>query len=66
MNKLIEFQKEIKNWSIEEILDGMMKDYHWSCGYYNLKDEVKQEYSGRVMLAKMEIVSRFNKVKEDK
>lgn len=56
MKELIEFQKEIKEWDIEKLLDEIMWCHHWSRGSIN--DRVKEEYEGKILLLKMEIVSR--------
>lgn len=56
MKKLIEFQKEIKDWDIEKLLKEIMWCYHYSRGSIN--DRVKEEYEGKILLLKMEIVSR--------
>lgn len=56
MEELINFQKEIKDWDIEKLLKEIMWCYHYSIGSIN--DGAKEEYEGKILLLKMEIVSR--------
>lgn len=57
--KLIKFQKEIKEWDLDEILNTMMYSYSYTHGSVN--EKVKEEYNGKILLLKMEIQSRLSK-----
>lgn len=59
MEELIEYQQEIKNWSLEKLLDKMCSEYHW-VDYYRHNEKPRKEYEAKVLFIKMEIVSRFN------
>lgn len=58
MDQLIKYQQEIKEWSLEKLLDKLCTEYHWGCG--NISQDYKKEYEAKVLFIKMEIVSRFN------
>lgn len=54
MKELIEYQKKIKEWDNEKILDEMMSCYFWAKSRYS-----KEENLNKVLLLKMEIISRI-------
>lgn len=62
MKELIEFQKEIKNWDIEELLDKLCSESYWASRCYGMNEEVRKEHENKVFILKMEIASR---TKED-
>lgn len=53
MEELIKYQQEIKEWSLEKLLNKMCTEYYWGHG-------IKKEYEAKVLFIKMEIISRFN------
>ena len=58
MEELIKYQQEIKEWSLEKLLNKMCTEYYW--GHGNVREEFKKEYEAKVLFIKMEIISRFN------
>lgn len=59
MEELIKYQEQIKEWSLEKLLDKMCTEYHWGCGS-NVREDYKKEYESKVLFIKMKIVSRFS------
>lgn len=54
MKELIEYQKKIKEWDNEKILDEMMSCYAWADRKYDRENNLN-----KVLLLKMEIISRI-------
>lgn len=58
MEKLIKFQQEIKEWSLEKLLDYLMRSNPHACG---INEETQEKREKEVLVLKLEIYSRVNK-----